>query len=94
MAPQQQQPDAAMAVQPERRSVRVCVRIRPQLPTDGGGGTTLLQHSPSRPCEVVLAAALAASAQQPQALLPGAAAKRYAFDAVFGKDTSQVCWLQ
>ncbi|KAG2495498.1 hypothetical protein HYH03_006442 [Edaphochlamys debaryana] len=63
---------------PATRSIRVVVRVRPLLPTDGDSGTSLLQVDPGRPNEVQLATSSDARS-----------ARRYHFDQVFGPEVPQ-----
>ncbi|GFR44638.1 hypothetical protein Agub_g5927, partial [Astrephomene gubernaculifera] len=62
----------------QTKSIRVAVRVRPLLATDGSSGTSLLQLDPARPNEVLLA-----SNHERRA------ARRYTFDHVFGPGVSQ-----
>ncbi len=63
----------------QQRSIRVAVRVRPLLPTDGATETNLLQTSGKKPNEVLLTTSG-----------DSRTARRYVFDHVFGPDVRQV----
>ncbi len=66
-----------VADQSAARSIRVAVRVRPQLPSDGITGTELLQLDRSN--GIVLSSGS-----------DRRGGRRYAFDSVFGPDVTQV----
>lgn len=76
-------PSSVMASQ--QRSVRVVVRVRPILSSDGEAQQSLLVTDASRQEVIVLGAALEPGQQQGTQQ-----GKRYAFDNVFGPTTPQV----
>lgn len=87
--------DVGLSAPQQPRGVRVVVRVRPVLSSDGDAQQTLLNADPGRQEVVIHGAHVEAGQQGAQG---AGAGKRYAFDSVFGPQTAQASsgstWLK